>query len=193
MRIEKSFEQLRFLQEDLCAIVNRRWYRWITMWLWHGSAPAIVAYRLNRCLYLLFGESYRFIRILFWPLFLSLRLFGPVLDINYKADIGPRLKVLHPTMGVLVSKNAVCGSDLTVTGGNWIASRKPTVPGDISIGDDVTLRANAMVLGPIRVGDGCMIGAGAVAVSGCLPGMVMVGVPARPKGDAEIKIMRTQE
>ncbi len=89
-----------------------------------------------------------------WPLFFFLRFLGPVLEINYRADIGPGFKILHPGMGVLVSGNAVCGRCLTLTGGNWVSSRRPTRPGDIQLGDDVVLRAHSMVLGPIRVGDG---------------------------------------
>lgn len=150
------------------------------MWLWHSSVPAILTYRLNRCLYLFFGKPYNVIRVLLWPIFFLFRLLGPVLDISYHADIGPGFKILHPTLGVLVSGKAVCGRGLVLTGGNWIASRKPTLPGDISIGDNVTLRANAMVLGPIRVGDGCVVGAGAVAVNDCPLGSVMVGIPALP-------------
>lgn len=180
MRIKEALEQLVFLYEDLSAIVNRRWWRWITMWMWFGSAPAIVTYRLNRFLYLLLGKAHHVARLVLWPVFLLLRCLGPVLDINYRADIGPRFMILHATMGVLVSGRAVCGRCLTLTGGNWVASRRRTEPGDIRLGDNVVLRAKAMVLGPIHVGDRCVIGAGAVALTDCAPGSVMVGVPARP-------------
>ncbi len=180
MSLKRALQQLAFLREDLSAIVNRRWWRWITMWMWHGSAPAIVTYRLNRCVYLLFGRAHHAVRLLLWPLFFLLRFLGPVLEINYRADIGPRFKILHPNMGALVSGNAVCGRGLTLTGGNWVASRRRTKPGDIRLGDNVVLRANAMVLGPIKVGDDVMVAAGAVVVSDCLPGSLMMGVPARP-------------
>lgn len=43
----------------------------------------------------------------------------------------------------------------------------------------VYLGANAVVLGPAKIGDGAVIGAGAVVVSNVAEGMVVVGVPAR--------------
>ena len=155
------------------------------MWLWHGSAPAIVTYRLNRFVYLLFGRAHHAVRLVLWPLFFVLRFLGPVLEISYRADIGPRLRVLHAGMGALVSRNAACGTNLTLTGGNWVASRRPTKPGDIQLGNDVMLRANAMVLGPICVGDGCVIGAGAVVLHDCPPESVMIGIPAKPVSRAK--------
>jgi serine acetyltransferase len=180
MRIRRAFQQLSHLTADLSAIVNRRHYRWLTMWLWHGSAPGIIAYRVNHIGFLLFGEAYSAVRLVLWPFFFVLRFFGPVLDIHYRAEIGPRFVVLHPNMGVLVSRNAICGSGLTLTGGNWVASRRRTRPGDIKLGNGVTLRANAMVLGPIEVGDGVTVAAGAVVLDNCPPGSVMIGVPAKP-------------
>jgi serine O-acetyltransferase len=180
LKYGKSFEQLTYLRQDLSAQVGRAWWRWLTMWLWHGSAPAITTYRLNRCFFLFLGENYRILRIVLWPLLLPLRLLGPVLDINYRADIGPGLKVLHPSMGVLISANAVCGCNLELTGGNWITSRRRTRPGDIRVGDEVKVRANAVVLGPVSIGDRCVLGAGSVVLDDCLPGLMVVGVPARP-------------
>jgi serine acetyltransferase len=143
---------------------------------------------LKRSLYLLFGDSFRFVQVILWPLFFPLRLLGPVLDISYLADIGPGLKISHPSLGVVVSAKAVCGRNLELVGGNCVGSRQPTVHGDIRIGDNVVVGVNASVLGPISVGDDSIVGAGTVLVADCPPGSVMVGVPARPLRPVQVNI-----
>ena len=178
MRISEAFQQLSYLAADLSAIVNDHYYRWLTMWFAYGSAPGLIRYRLSRCMFLLIGETFTYVRVVMWPLFFILRIIGPQLDISYRADIGPGLRVLHPRFGVLVSKKAVCGRGLILTGGNWIVMKKRLGPGNLVIGDDVILYANAIVLGPVRVDDRCVIGAGAVVMTDCPSGSTMVGAPA---------------
>jgi acetyltransferase-like isoleucine patch superfamily enzyme len=59
---------------------------------------------------------------------------------------------------------------------------KPDVPLPIKIGRDVWLGAGVKVLGGVTIGDGCIVGAGAV-VTGDLPSAsIAVGVPARVVG-----------
>jgi serine O-acetyltransferase len=49
-----------------------------------------------------------------------------------------------------------------------------------TIGRDVSVGTGAKVIGPIHVGPGAQIGAGAVVVDDVAPGATVVGVPARP-------------
>ncbi|MBL7956618.1 MAG: serine acetyltransferase, partial [Flavobacteriales bacterium] len=51
-------------------------------------------------------------------------------------------------------------------------------------GDRVDIGANAVVIGPITIGDDALIGAGAVVVKDVPPNCVAVGNPARstPRG-----------
>ena len=149
------------------------------MWIPYGSAPGILSYRMSRCLYLLIGETFEKIRFVFWPVLFLLRLLCPGVAIRHDAKIGPGLKILHPGFGVLVSRRTRCGKGLTLAGGNWIVMKERYGSGDIVIGDDVVLHANAIVMGPVRVDDRCVIGAGAVVLSDCPPGSTMVGAPAR--------------
>jgi serine acetyltransferase len=90
------------------------------------------------------------------------------------------LRILHQTLGVVVSKYTVAGEHLTLTSGNCIGVRRALRPGDIVLGDHVTLGANAVVLGPVRIGDRVRVGAGAVVVRDAEAGSVLVGVPAAP-------------
>lgn len=181
-----AWQQLRFLAYELRLLVNTRPWRWLTIWL-GGAACVIVSYRLDRALYLALGRWYVLLRPLFFPLFLLLRVLSAPHDISYRADIGRGLKVLHPTLGVVVSAHAVCGESLVLTGGNCIGGRGAMRPGDVRLGDDVTLGANAVVLGPAAVGDRCVVGAGAVVVHDAPPDAVLVGVPARAVGSAGVR------
>lgn len=45
--------------------------------------------------------------------------------------------------------------------------------------DDVVVTAGARVLGPIRLGRGCVVGANAVVIDDVPPGAIVGGVPAR--------------
>ena len=53
------------------------------------------------------------------------------------------------------------------------------IPLDISIDDDVWIGANAVILGGVHIGRGCVIGAGAVVTKDVPSLAVAVGVPAR--------------
>lgn len=58
------------------------------------------------------------------------------------------------------------------------AARMP-VPGEVSIGDSCWIGARVIILPGVTIGDGTIIGAGAVVTKDCKPGAVYAGVPAR--------------
>lgn len=162
-------------------MVNGKHHRWITIWF-GGSAGIVASYRFDRMLYLMFGRIYVILRPLFFPLFLFFRILGGKHEIAYAANIGKGLSVLHPTLGIVVSGKAICGQNLTLTGGNCIGGRKPMGVGGVRIGSNVYLGVNAAVLGPCEVGDDVLIGAGAVVVSDLRPGARAMGIPAKERG-----------
>lgn len=103
-------------------------------------------------------------------------------EIHYRAEIGKGMRILHPTLGIIVSGKSVCGENLVLTGENCIGSRPGTAEGAIKIGNNVSLGANAVILGPVTIGDNVQIGAGAVVVKDAPSNVVLVGVPAHPVG-----------
>jgi len=177
---QKPFDQLSYLISELKLIVNHRPLRWVTCWF-NGGAHVIISYRLDRCGYLLFKHSWSAFRLLLLPYQMLTRLLGGDHDIHYKADIGRGLKVLHPALGLVVSSTAIVGKGLLLTGGNCIGIRRSTRPGDLTLGDYVMLGANAVVLGPVHIGNNVQIGAGAVVTHDASDGEVLIGVPAKPK------------
>jgi serine acetyltransferase len=180
----RALEQIRWLLDDVGAVVNGRWWRWYTCWFSSGIG-VVVAYRLCRAGHLALGPVWAALRIVAAPVALALRPWWGRCEVHYGAEIGPGLHILHPGLGVVVSKHAVLGSRVTLTGGNCIGGRRRLARGDLVIGDQVILGANAVVLGPVRVGNRVCIGAGAVVVSDIPDDSSVVGVPAKAVGLAD--------
>jgi serine O-acetyltransferase len=100
------------------------------------------------------------------------------IDIEVGAEIGKDLTIYHGA-GIVIGRGARIGDRCTllqhITIG-VIGAYEHAYP---EIGDDVTIYAGAVLLGPIKIGDGAMIGANAVVLSDVPAGHVAVGVPAR--------------
>ena len=93
--------------------------------------------------------------------------------------MGRRFFVDHG-MGVVIGETTEIGDDVliyqgVVLGGTSLqkTKRHPT------IGDNVTIGAAAILLGPIAVGENAMIGANSVVVKSVPAGATVVGVPGR--------------
>lgn len=81
--------------------------------------------------------------------------------------------------GVLLNLNVTIGHDVTI--GNWVEmSPGVNVSGHCKIADLVTIGTNAALLPGVHVGEGAVIGAGAVVVKDVAPGSTVVGIPAKP-------------
>ncbi|MBM7825714.1 serine O-acetyltransferase [Arcanobacterium pluranimalium] len=101
------------------------------------------------------------------------------IEIHPAAKLGRRLFIDHG-MGVVIGETAEVGEDVTIFHGTTLGGtsmkkgkRHPTV------GNRVTIGSGAKVLGPITVGDDVQIGANAVVVKDVPAGMVAVGIPAQ--------------
>lgn len=171
--------QLRYFYHDVRAMLGRHKRRVLVIWF----TPVFVGiwwYRFERSLYLLMGSAYGVVRIPLMPLG-ALILAYSRLDINYKADIGPGLAVKHPSLGVVVSAYVRAGSNLSMVGGNAIGVRKRCTQKEFIIGDNCTLGANAVVLGPVVLGNNILVGASSCVVKSYEgDGLVLTGVPAQP-------------
>lgn len=64
----------------------------------------------------------------------------------------------------------------------WAGDRKPLPSDAVTIGVDVWIGASALVLSGVKIGDGAVIGAGAVVTKDVPSFSIVVGVPARVVG-----------
>lgn len=96
----------------------------------------------------------------------------------HKVTAGNKLVLGYGGLGVVIHCDAVIGDNVHIdqgvtVGGNGTAYGVPQIESNVYIG------AGAKILGPIRVGQGSVIGANAVVVHDVPPRSLVVGVPAR--------------
>lgn len=171
------FRQLRYFITDYKRASGKHWFRMLYMWI-GGGIIGILFYRIERGMYLTLRGAYPYIRVLFYPLLCLVQAYSHF-EINYRADIGPGLLVLHNSMGVTINGGAIIGKNLTLTGGNVIGGNKAFNRGDFVIEDGVFLGANAVIIGPVRIGNNVKVGASACVVKDVPDGATAVGVPAK--------------
>ncbi|MDR2709615.1 MAG: serine O-acetyltransferase [Elusimicrobiota bacterium] len=101
------------------------------------------------------------------------------IEIHPAAKLGRRVFIDHG-MGVVIGETAVVGDDVLIykgvlLGGSSIEKKKrhPT------IGNNVVLGSNAIVLGCVKVGDNARIAAASVVTHDVPPNATAIGVPAR--------------
>ena len=93
------------------------------------------------------------------------------------AAIGPGLRICH-FGGVFINPDVVIGKNCTLRQGVMIGNRH--VDGPVpTLGDDVELGAYAHIVGGIRIGSRCRMGAMLVVLSDLSEGSTAVGDPAR--------------
>lgn len=99
------------------------------------------------------------------------------IEIPASARIGPGLRLYHGT-GLVIHKNAVMGKGCILRHNVTIGNRhhEDDVP---TIGDEVEIGAQAILIGAIRIGNGARIGAGAVVLQDVPEGATAAGNPAR--------------
>lgn len=99
--------------------------------------------------------------------------------IPYQAEIGKGTKFGYGAMGVVVhakakiGRNCMIGQQVTIGGGN---TRYPGVP---IIGDNVYIAKGAIVFGGITVGNNVTIGANAVVNKPVPDNATVAGIPAK--------------
>ncbi|MEO6395874.1 MAG: serine O-acetyltransferase [Devosia sp.] len=107
-------------------------------------------------------------------------------DINPNARIGKGMMLDHAT-GFVVGETAVIGDNCSILQGVTLGGTgKADEDRHPKIGDGVLIGAHAVVLGNIKIGHCARIGAGSVVVKDVAPRVTVVGVPARPVGEAGV-------
>ena len=133
---------------------------------------AIFFYRIARWLYLH--------HVPFFPKLITLLIFRIYNSkVPYQAKIGRGTKLGYGGVGVIIHTKSVIGDDcviaqhVTIGGGN---SRYPGLP---TIGNHVHISHGAIVFGGITIGDNVTIGANAVVNKPVPNDAVVAGIPAK--------------
>jgi serine O-acetyltransferase len=151
------------------------------LWL-HPSYQCVLLHRLSSYH---FRAGRRTVARLFWHL--NLLLTGA--DIAPSSLIGPGVVILQPSSTQLFG---VTGADCVFWGYGGIGGGRSSAdigggPGLPIIGDRVSFGARAMVLGPVRVGNDCVLGPGVIVVSD-VSANSLIEVPDRLQRTARIEV-----
>jgi 2,3,4,5-tetrahydropyridine-2,6-dicarboxylate N-acetyltransferase len=97
--------------------------------------------------------------------------------INIGAVIGDRTMI---DMNAVIGGRAIIGANCHIGAGAVVAGViEPPSAKPVTIGDDVLVGANAVIIEGVTVGDGVVVAAGAVVVDDVAPHTVVAGTPAR--------------
>ncbi len=100
-------------------------------------------------------------------------------DIHPNATLGHGIMLDHGT-GIVIGGTAVVGHNCSILHHVTLGGTgKAGVDRHPKIGDGVLIGTGASLLGNIRVGNGCQIGAGTLVIQDLPPHCVVVGVPAK--------------
>jgi putative colanic acid biosynthesis acetyltransferase WcaB len=122
--------------------------------------------------------------IIFFPYFIFYRVFVEwflCIELPWKTRVGPGFRIDHG-QALIINDGTVFGSGCTVRNSTTIGNKKlkdGTYSRAPIFGDRVDVGANAVIIGPITIGDDCAIGAGAVVLKDVPAKHVAVGNPAR--------------
>ena len=144
----------------------------LTVLLCYPGFYAVVGHRIHHFLHKIhFKTLARFLSQLN-------KLFTPI-EIHPGATIGKNLFIDHGC-GVVIGETTIIGDNCTIYQGVTLGGTgKESGKRHPTLGENVMLGAGAKVLGPINIGAGSKIAAGAVVLSDAQPGSTCVGVPAR--------------
>lgn len=141
-------------------------------YLFHAGFRALRLYRISHAFYV---SGFKFVAYLIYHINRILY----AVDIHPAALLEPGVVIDHGA-GLVIGSTAVVGSGTVLyhgvtLGAKYITKgkRHPTV------GRNVVIGAGAKVLGPISIGDNVKIGANSVVISDVPEGATAVGIPAR--------------
>ncbi len=109
------------------------------------------------------------------------------IEIHPGAEIGERFFIDHGS-GVVIGETAEIGDDVLMYQGTSLGgTSREQGKRHPAIGDEVVIGADAVLLGPIEVGEKSRVGAGSVVLDDVEPNTTVVGIPAKPVEEVKKK------
>jgi putative colanic acid biosynthesis acetyltransferase WcaB len=103
------------------------------------------------------------------------------IELHWSLEVGPRLRIFHG-YGLVVNPASRIGADCVLRHTTTLGLKETAdeAPGGAPVlGDRVDVGPHVVILGPVKVGDGAVIGAGAVVTHDVPASATVVGNPAR--------------
>lgn len=138
----------------------------------------MVIYRFGRWRY---GVKPRLLRLPLSFIYKLLKVLSQILtgiDLPCEVTVGKRFLIEH-FGDIIISGDTVFGDDVVIRNGVTVGLRRTNERGAPVIGDRVDIGTGAKILGAITIGDDVIIGANAVVIKDVPPNSLAVGVPAR--------------
>jgi serine O-acetyltransferase len=163
---------LSAIREDIATVLERdpAAKSRLEIFLCYAGLHAVWFHRFNHWLW-----NHRLYLLARW--FSQVARFFTGIEIHPGAQLGRRLFIDHG-MGVVIGETTIVGDDVTLYQGVTLGGtgkehgkRHPT------IGDSVVVGGGAKILGNIRVGNNCRVGAGSVVTRDVPENSTVVGVP----------------
>jgi serine O-acetyltransferase len=132
------------------------------------GTSAVALYRLMRL----------FVALRLYPLAYVVQVVNKTLNqclIGARAEFGPGLVLIHPC-GVIVNSAVRAGSNVRIESGVVIGNNRGSSP---TIGSNVFFGSGAKIIGDLRIGDDCFVGANAVVTKSVPDGHLAIGIPAQ--------------
>jgi serine O-acetyltransferase len=145
---------------------------------WRQGLWVMIIYRFGRWRY---GINPRLVRAPVSFLYKILHMFVQILtgiDLPCETKIGRRFKIEH-FGGIIISGDAAFGDDIIIRNGVTVGLKNAGRRGSPTIGNRVDIGAGAKILGRISVGDDVTIGANSVVIRDVPANSIAVGIPAR--------------
>ncbi len=139
---------------------------------------AMVTYRCGRWRY---GIAWRPLRMVFSLLYQILYKFTQIvtgIELPCEAVVGKTFRIDH-FGGIIISGYAVFGDNCVVRNGVTVGLKNTNEPIAPHFGNNVDIGSGAKVLGAITIGDNVKIGANAVVLRDIPSNCIAVGVPAK--------------
>jgi len=145
---------------------------------WRQGLWVMLVYRFGRWRYCLTPRIIRApFSLLYKILFVVIQILTGI-ELPCEATIGRRFRIDH-FGSIIVSGDTVFGDDVVIRNGVTIGLRHTGTRGSPVIGNRVDIGAGAKILGPVTIGDDVAIGANAVVISDVPAQSIAVGIPAR--------------
>ncbi|MEM6517318.1 MAG: DapH/DapD/GlmU-related protein [Bacteroidota bacterium] len=99
-------------------------------------------------------------------------------SIPYQAKIGKNSHFAYGGIGVVIHKKSIIGNNCKIGANVTVGGRSghPELP---KIGNNVYLATGCKILGPITIGDNVTVGANAVVIKDVPDNAVVAGIPAK--------------